>query len=119
MLPNYKDGMIVVADKVYADTKIERYDVVVSKTDIGIIIKRVVGLPGEEIEIDLDGNILSNGKFLNEWKSYTAEDMTIINTSKYVLAEDEYFLIGDNVNHSSDSRKLGPIKLQNIMGIVR
>ncbi len=79
-------------------------------------IKRIIGLPGEEVRIDLEGNIYINGEKLEE--SYGKEviqdpGMAIMPIK---LGEDEYWVMGDNRNHSSDSRVIGPVPRDQILG---
>lgn len=81
-------------------------------------IKRVIGLPGETVQIDASGNILINGKILKE--NYGRE--TIQNPGDAItpitLGDDEYFVMGDNRNNSLDSRfpQVGPIHRSKIIG---
>ena len=84
-------------------------------------VKRVIGLPGERVRIS-GGEIFINGERLQE--TYLAEsdlrrDMDCVpNTLGCVLAEDEYFVLGDNRDHSNDSRDWGPVRLEVIVGKV-
>jgi len=77
-------------------------------------IKRVIGLPGETVDIKDDG-VYINGNKINE--PY-ALGKTIPQTIKFPLQlkEGEVFVMGDNRERSSDSRVLGPIKIENIRG---
>ena len=84
-------------------------------------VKRVIGLPGERIRVS-DGQIFVNGERLDE--KYLAEsdlrrDMDCVpNTLGCVLGEDQYFVLGDNRDHSNDSRDWGPVQLEEIVGKV-
>ena len=75
-------------------------------------------MPGETVRIDGDGNIYINDEVLEE--SYGKEVMQSPGRAyeEITLAEDEYFVLGDNRNHSSDSREpsVGNIRRQNIIG---
>lgn len=120
MLPNYENGQFLLADKLRGnDCEINRYDVVVAKSDIGVLIKRVVGMPGETLEIRNDGYVYINNIKLEKLAEYQSESMDNYEILKVHLGEDEYFLMGDNVNYSSDSRILGNFSKEKIIGIVR
>lgn len=115
-----KDNLIV--DKItyrFADPK--RFDIIVFPyksvldNESTYYIKRIIGLPGETVQIK-DGIIYINGKELKE--SYGRE---VIQDPKKAaneikLGDDEYFVLGDNRNHSADSREIGNIKRSDIMG---
>lgn len=104
----------------YKVTDPKRFDVIVfpyrKGSDI-LFIKRIIGLPGETVQID-NGNIYINGELLvEEYGNAPILDPGVAST-KVVLAHDEYFVLGDNRNNSNDSRKsdVGNIKRENIMG---
>lgn len=115
-----KDGLIV--DKItYRFEDPQRFDIVVfpykyeEKTNY---IKRVIGLPGERVYIDDQGNIYINDELLNE--GYGKEVIRDPGRA-YVeiqLEDDEYFVLGDNRNNSQDSRdpNVGNIKHSEIIG---
>ena len=95
--------------------KLNRNDIAVLKdvSDDEAIIKRVIGLPGETIEI-VDGVIYINDKELED--KHSIGDTRSYN--RITLADDEYFLLGDNRTVSKDSRYFGPVKASNIKGKV-
>jgi signal peptidase I len=76
------------------------------------LIKRVVGLPGETIEIR-DGHVSINGQMLNE--TYL-EQLTYGNTGPHVIAPECIFVLGDNRGASNDSRSFGEVKISSIVG---
>lgn len=82
-------------------------------------LKRIIGLPGEQVKIDDNKVIVYNeanpqGVLLDE--SYL-DNLTTTNGSVYVtLGENEYFVLGDNREESFDSRRFGPIKKDTIIG---
>ena len=76
------------------------------------LIKRVVGLPGETIEIR-DGHVYINGQVLEE--PYL-EQLTYGNVSPRVLSPDHVFVLGDNRGASNDSRSFGEVALSNVVG---
>ncbi len=79
------------------------------------LIKRVIGLPGDTIEIR-DQVVFVNGQQLNE-PYINAPGLTSPNEyNNLTLGPDEYFMMGDNRNRSRDSRAFGPIKREHIIG---
>lgn len=123
MAPSYVDGQYYLTDKwSYRFSEPKRRDVVVYKApnnpDVDYF-KRIVGLPGEEIEIR-DGKVYINGQLLDE--PYLASDtITYEHTflkegQKLVISQGQYFVMGDNRPHSSDSRAHGPIPKESIIG---
>ena len=77
-------------------------------------IKRIIGLPGEEIEID-NGKVFINGQLINEpylnpTKGYLRSER------KQKITDNSYFVMGDNRNYSSDSRDWGTVPYELIYG---
>lgn len=116
---NDKDNLIV--EKLsYRFSDPERFDIIVFPPydTKEYYIKRIIGLPGETVQIDGEGNIYINGELLEE--DYGLE--TIKNPGRAIepvtLGEDEYFVLGDNRNNSVDSRdsRVGNIKRDAIIG---
>ena len=116
------DGDNLLVDKItYRFSEPKRFDIIVFPfqydTDT-YYIKRIIGMPGETVQIDYDGNIYINGSLMEE--SYGRE--VIQNPGRaaepITLGEDEYFVMGDNRNNSSDSRdpSVGNIHRKDIIG---
>ena len=83
----------------------ERFDIVVFKypdDESQLFVKRVIGLPGETVEIK-DGKVYINGSETPLDDSFTPETPTG-DYGPYVVPEGSYFMLGDNRNHSGDSR---------------
>lgn len=116
------DGDNLLVDKItYRFSEPKRFDIIVFPfqydTDT-YYIKRIIGMPSETVQIDYDGNIYINGSLMEE--SYGRE--VIQNPGRaaepITLGEDEYFVMGDNRNNSSDSRdpSVGNIHRKDIIG---
>lgn len=114
----HKDNLI--CDKIsYRFTDPERFDIVIIYPDEEKNkrwIKRIIGLPGETVRIDEEGNIYINGEILEEdYGKEVIEDAGLA-AQTITLGEDEYWVMGDNRNHSSDSRVIGPVPKDRILG---
>lgn len=110
MYPTLKGKEIMLLNKL---GKIDRFDIVVLKIDVedDNLIKRVIALPGETIEIK-DNKIYVNDKELED--KYSSSNTSSID--KITLKDDEYYVLGDNRVISMDSRVFGPIKAKDIKG---
>lgn len=125
MEPNFEDGEYLLIDEVsYYFRNVERGEVVVFHYPLDTskyYIKRVVGLPGETIEIKSGGAIIYNDKnpegFAIEEKYLPAGLVTDGNIKKK-LGSNEYFVMGDNRPASSDSRRWGSLPKNDIVGRV-
>ena len=122
MEPNFHDKEYLVVDKLsYKIRHPKRGEVVIFHPPQNLkesYIKRVIGLPGELVEIK-DGSVYINGNLLSE--SYIQKESGTANTSNNMsqrLAANEYFVFGDNRDHSSDSREIGPIPINYFQGRV-
>lgn len=81
-------------------------------------VKRVVALPGETVEVTVDGALIVNGRFE---EGLRASGQTLLKTGQsypLTLGENEYFVLGDNRENSQDSRNYGPIQGSRIKGKV-
>ena len=111
MSTTLKDGDIMILNKIGLRTGIKRFDIVVLKTDKNYLIKRVIGLPGETINYK-DEVLYINGKVVED--KYNLNVTGEIEPVK--LAKDEYYVMGDNRAVSKDSRMIGPVKDEDIIG---
>lgn len=116
MLPTLEDGELVLAEKLTRDSLAYGDIAIVRYPDGMQCVKRVIGTAGDTIEIR-DSQLILNGKMIEE--PYVKEkefgDMPAI-----LVPEDTVFVMGDNRNHSGDSRapQIGPIPKENIVGRV-
>ena len=77
------------------------------------LIKRVIGLPGETVEIR-DNQVFVDGEAIDE--PYLSENVHMDDMAQRTLRNDELWVMGDNRDFSSDSRRFGPIKTDNVVG---
>lgn len=118
------DGEQVLIEKVsrYFDGP-ERFDVVVFTKNHGTYtktyIKRVIGLPGESVQI-IGNRIFINGEEIEENFGKDPMDTAGIAVEPILLGEDEYFVLGDNRRVSIDSRDkaVGAVKKEELDGVV-
>lgn len=78
-------------------------------------VKRVIGKAGDKLEFH-DGHVYRNGTLLEE--AYINEPMEFSMEGEYVVPEGTVFVMGDNRNHSSDSRFIGAVPINNVLGNV-
>lgn len=119
MEPNFHTAERVVVSRLnYVLGSPGRGDIIVFRHTSGKnLIKRVIGLPGETVLLD-EGQVFINGIPLDEpyvselCSAYSCRD------KEWTLGLDEYFVLGDNRNHSMDSHNFGPINRSQIIGRV-
>jgi len=123
MEPSFHDGEYLMVEKLgYYLHPPRRGDVIVFKYPNNPsvnYIKRIIGLPGETVRIE-NGQVEINGKVLHE-DYLNSNQLTAINPSgdtpyEKTLTNSEYFMMGDNRDHSSDSREWGPLDKHFIIG---
>jgi signal peptidase I len=120
MEPNFSGGDYLVVDEIsYRFRNPERGEVVVlhnPTNEAEFFIKRIVGLPGEEVVIR--GNeIYIDGELIEE--EYLPLDLTLKENYVFQLNNSQYFMMGDNRSQSYDSRNWGPLMREGIVGVVR
>jgi signal peptidase I len=116
MEPVLKNGDKIIINRSF--DKLERGDIIVfyyphdtSKS----YIKRIIALPGEEIEIRA-GKVLINGQNLDEPYVAPENNRVLGSRQQFKIPEDNYYVIGDNRDHSSDSRHWGILPRKLIYG---
>ena len=115
------DGDNLIVDKIsYRFRDPERFEIIVfpfQYEEHTYYIKRIIGLPGETVQV-IDGYVYINGEMLDENYGLEVMDDPGIAAEPITLGEDEYFVLGDNRNHSSDSRdpSVGVLHRNDIMG---
>ena len=124
MEPNFNQGDILMLDKVtYRFSSVKRGDVIsFSYSGTKYLIKRVIGLPGESVEIK-DNKVYINGMILEEYYLTNSEcpDFSITSLGEEKVPIDSYFVMGDNRSDSLDSRDInvGFVKKEDIEGKIR
>ena len=121
MYPNFEDGDYLIVDETtYRFRDPQRGEVIIfkyPKDTSQLYIKRIIGLPGESVEIQ-DGQIVitdNSGRQILE-EAYISLDNKTLGNIKVNLTGDEYFVLGDNRMFSSDSRRWGTVPRGNIVG---
>ena len=125
MYSTLEDGEVLFLSKItYRMEEIKRYDiVVVEDLDDDLIIKRVIGLPGDIVDYE-DGVLYINNEVVEDkYSDYIMDDFDVdticeINDLECdgVIPEDMYLVLGDNRRVSADSRVKGLIKKEQILG---
>ncbi|MFH1648915.1 MAG: signal peptidase I [Patescibacteria group bacterium] len=123
MLPNFEDKEQIIAEKISVKfSDLERGEVVIFRHPEQrdkLIIKRVIGLPGETIKLD-SGYVYINGEKLSEdyvkEKDTTSSGQVIKEGTEYEIAENSYIFLGDNREKSTDSRDWGAVSKDLIVG---
>jgi len=117
MEPTFENGELLLTEKIsYKLSRPQRGDVIVFEAPVerkADFIKRIIGLPGEHVEIK-DGNIYIDELKIDE--PYI--NVPTLGTIDVTLGGDELFVLGDNRGASSDSRSFGSIKKKTLKGKV-
>jgi signal peptidase I len=117
MEPSLHTNQRLVVEKVsYRFHGPQRFDIVVLRLPSQgeeLLIKRVIGLPGETVEIR-NGQVYINGQQLDE--PFTAEETRPGRYAKVTVPPLHVYVLGDNRNRSNDSRSFGPVPIENIVG---
>ena len=107
MEPTFKNHQLLIASTDTANLNIN--DIVVFQRSNDVSIKRIIAMAGSQISLR-DSSVYIDGILISGLES---ENSAVI---EYTLANDEFFVIGDNAQVSLDSRNYGPIKQNQIIG---
>ena len=111
MYPTLNEGETMILNKIGLKKGIKRFDIIVVDAGDDYIIKRVIALPGESIAYS-GGKLYINGKFMEDvYSKSVTEDFDVVK-----LQDNEYYVMGDNRAISKDSRLIGPVTENQIVG---
>jgi signal peptidase I len=121
MEPNFHDQQYIIIDKLsYRLREPKRGEVIVFHPPLDPsqnYIKRIIGLPGERVRID-NGEVFINDTKIDEPylgnQNHKTDQVSL--KDEVSLGQEEYFVMGDNRSHSSDSREWGKLTKENIEG---
>lgn len=117
MEPTLHEGQyLLISKQTHRLWPLERGDIIVFKYPNNpekFYIKRLIGLPGETLELR-HGKLHVDGQVTPE--PWLPQDLRWTSSGQWTLADDEYFVMGDNRNNSSDSRRWGPITKSHFIG---
>lgn len=114
MVPNLEDKDILILNKL--DKNYKRFDIVVVEYNGTKLVKRIVGLPEEHVEYK-NNKLYVNGKVIKEnFIDKETKDFTINYLGYNKIPKNYYFVIGDNRQNSMDSRMIGFINKEDIVG---
>lgn len=113
MYPTFEDGDII---EVTEGVEPEYHDIVVFKQKDSRYVKRLIGLPGDTIEIK-DGDVFRNG--IKEPRFFDVETNQYSVKEELVVEEGHYFVLGDNIFNSYDSRMFGLVPTEDVVGTAK
>lgn len=113
MSPTLEEGEMVFMER--GPIMPGRGDIVFFRANVNdfVYVKRVVALPGETVEIR-NNRVLIDGKVLTE--PYVSDREPIPDFGPVLIPEDHVFVLGDNRKESYDSREMGPVPIEFIIG---
>ena len=117
MYPTLEEGDIMILNKTaYYFNKPKRFDIVVVDMPDEYLIKRVIGLPGEHIEYKNNTLYVDGKKIEENFKHGKTDDFNIKELGSDTVPSGYYLVLGDNRGNSLDSRELGFMKEEQLLG---
>ncbi len=114
MEPTFFNGQEIEFKNIFFKFSPQRFNIVKFKHGKLTKLKRVIGLPKENIEF-ISNNILINNVFLEDNFSI---NKTFYKRQSFEILDNEIFVLGDNRNCSNDSRDFGPVKLNDVVSFL-
>ena len=114
MSPTMEHGQLLIINKVQDISEYQRGDIIIFDNNGTKLIKRLIAFPGETVQI-VDNKIYINGEKIDDYVDVEMQSYGILE-EPVTLKSDEYIFLGDNRNNSYDSREIGPIKTEKIVG---
>ena len=114
MQPTLDEGdEILLIKRNFIFNRIKNFDIIVFRMGENNLVKRVIGCEGDRIEI-IDGELYLNNDLIKyEYYIFDEED-----NASYIIGKNQYFVLGDNISVSEDSRSFGLINESDIIGKV-
>ncbi len=119
MEPTLHSGQLIKA-RAYDGSKPQRGDIVVFHPPFSqdeLFVKRIIAIPGDTVEVHVN-QVLVNGKIVVLPGSDSSQVTPVI-IQPTTMGPDQYYVVGDNLANSTDSRTFGPISLSSIVGKVQ
>ena len=113
MYPTLEDKEILILKKY--DKSYERFEIVVINYNDDMLVKRIIGLPGENIKYK-NNKLYVDGKIVDEPLYLETNDFSLKDLGYIKIPADYYLVLGDNRYNSTDSRIFGLIKSDDILG---
>lgn len=114
MVPTLEDKELLLLKKY--DHHFERFEIVVFNYGESKLVKRVIGLPGEHVKYENNKLYINNKLVEEKFVTVKTGDFDLKQLGYDTIPEDYYFVVGDNRNNSKDSRMIGLIKKDAILG---
>jgi len=121
MSPTLVSGDMVILNRFASSRHVPQRGelVVLREPDNGeLVVKRIVGLPEETIQVSLDSAFINGKKLSEPYIVHAAKELVGKPGAPTVVPKGNFYVLGDNRHNSIDSRVFGPVPRDNIIGII-